>query len=308
MSDDLVKRLRDFGEDRQAELEAAALIERLKRELEEANQSADNFCEQSLRDLGKAADLEQQLTEARAEIERKDAALQNLQKFIEELSAQISRAGYETEELGKPANKAWEPLYDWMFNGKLASYRDEVSAALTAPAQAQQPTTFQGRVAPWIQECFGPEISSDRVERKHRFLEEALELVQACGAHQNEAHELVNYVYGREKGAAEQEVGGVMVTLAALCLANGFDMDQCGEAELKRIWTKIETIRAKQAAKPKNSPLPQPDAEREAERLRSAADTLEAYFVPEDLIDAKNDLVTWLYQEAAHQQENEHEG
>jgi hypothetical protein len=33
-----------------------------------------------------------------------------------------------------------------------------------------------------MQACFGPEISADRVERNHRFLEEALELVQACGA------------------------------------------------------------------------------------------------------------------------------
>jgi hypothetical protein len=48
-----------------------------------------------------------------------------------------------------------------------------------------------------------------------------------------------------------------MVTLAALCLAQGIDMHECGETELARVWTKVENIRAKQAAKPKNSPLPQ---------------------------------------------------
>jgi hypothetical protein len=33
-------------------------------------------------------------------------------------------------------------------------------------------------------------------------------------------------------------------------------MHACGETELARIWTKVEAIRAKQAAKPKHSPLP----------------------------------------------------
>lgn len=115
---------------------------------------------------------------------------------------------------------------------------------------------FQGRVAPWMQACFGPEISNDRQERNHRFLEESLELIQACGATASEAHQLVDYVFGRAAGEGIQEVGGVMVTLAALCLANDMDMHAAGEQELARIWTKIEAIRAKQEAKPKHSPLP----------------------------------------------------
>ncbi|TNC80294.1 MAG: hypothetical protein C9356_15205 [Oleiphilus sp.] len=107
-----------------------------------------------------------------------------------------------------------------------------------------------------MQECFGPVISRDTQERNHRFLEESLELVQACGCTASEAHQLVNYVYGRDVGEKPQEVGGVMVTLAALCLAHGLDMFECGETELARIWTAVEKIRAKQAAKPKHSPLP----------------------------------------------------
>ncbi len=116
---------------------------------------------------------------------------------------------------------------------------------------------FQARVQPWMLECFGQEIASDSKERNHRFLEESLELVQACGCAQSEAHQLVDYVYGRDVGEKHQEVGGVMVTLAALCLAQHLDMHDCGEMELARIWTKVEQIRAKQAAKPKHSPLPQ---------------------------------------------------
>lgn len=117
--------------------------------------------------------------------------------------------------------------------------------------------TFQDRVHPWMQECFGAEISSDKLERNHRFFEEATELVQACGMTAKEAHQLVDYTFSRPVGEPQQEVGGVMVTLAALCLANGMNMHHAGEIELARIWTKVPQIRAKQANKPKHSPLPE---------------------------------------------------
>jgi hypothetical protein len=122
----------------------------------------------------------------------------------------------------------------------------------TAPS-----TSFQARVMPWLLACFGPAIAGDRVERNHRFLEEALELVQSEGCTEDDAYQLVAYVYGRPAGDPPQEVGGVMVTLAALCLANRLDMHAAAETELARIWTKVEQIRAKQAAKPKFSALPQ---------------------------------------------------
>ena len=117
---------------------------------------------------------------------------------------------------------------------------------------------LQCRVQPWMLACFGEEIASDRIERNHRFIEEALELVQANGCTVDEAHQLVDYVFNRPVGDPHQEVGGVMITLAALCLASGLDMEKAGEDELARIWTKVETIRAKQAAKPKHGPLPGP--------------------------------------------------
>ena len=117
--------------------------------------------------------------------------------------------------------------------------------------------SFQARVQPWMMACFGPEVSGDREERNHRFLEEALELVQACGCTASEAHQLVDYTFARDVGEPSQETGGVMVTLAALCLANDLDMHEAAETELARIWTKVEKIRAKQAAKPKHSPLPE---------------------------------------------------
>jgi NTP pyrophosphatase (non-canonical NTP hydrolase) len=114
---------------------------------------------------------------------------------------------------------------------------------------------FQHGVSKWLIACFGEEISHDRDERSHRFLEEALELYQAAGRSKQEALQLVDYVYARDVGMMPQEVGGVMTTLAAFCYAHDLDMQRCGDAELDRVWTKLEQIRAKQAAKPKNSPL-----------------------------------------------------
>jgi len=124
-------------------------------------------------------------------------------------------------------------------------------------AERDAALNFQGRVDPWLIECFGETIARDRTERSHRFLEESLETVQAAGTTRSEAHQLVDYVFDRPVGDLPQEVGGVMVTLAALCLAHGIYMREAGEIELERVWTKVEQIRAKQAAKPKHSPLPE---------------------------------------------------
>jgi hypothetical protein len=115
---------------------------------------------------------------------------------------------------------------------------------------------FQQRVLEWMMACFSMEICRDGTERNHRFLEEALELVQALGCTRSEAHQLVDYTFDRPAGEPLQELGGVMVTIAALCFPNELDMDAAGEIELARVWKKIDVIRAKQAAKPKHSPLP----------------------------------------------------
>lgn len=100
----------------------------------------------------------------------------------------------------------------------------------------------------------------DKPQRNQRFIEEALELVQANGITKEECLQLVDYVYGRPAGEPKQEIGGVMTTLATLCFAYEFDMTECGEVELARCWENIDKIRAKQALKPKNSPLPGADA------------------------------------------------
>lgn len=117
---------------------------------------------------------------------------------------------------------------------------------------------YQSRVFCWMVACFGELDARSKSMRNHRFLEESLELTQACGGTREEALQLVDYVFSRPVGVAAQEVGGVMVTLAALCEANQLLLDPCAEQELERVWRKIEKIRAKHAAKPQFGPLPGP--------------------------------------------------
>ncbi len=158
----------------------------------------------------------------------------------------------------------WHPKPQWLltaFDHEKQAKRDFAlkDFGYSAPmTESRGKGSFQDRVKPWMMGCFGEEISNDKMERCDRFIEEALELVQAIGYSPDRAHALVDYVFNREIGESHQEVGGVMVTLAALCLASSLDMALAGEDELARIWTKVEKIRAKQAAKPTGSALPIP--------------------------------------------------
>jgi len=120
---------------------------------------------------------------------------------------------------------------------------------------------FPTRVGVWLRECFGPVVACDTQERADRFLEEALELAQANGYDLGRVAALVAYVNARPAGVPYQEVGGVMVTLAAYCWATGVPMHAAADAELERIQRPeiMEKIRLKQAAKAREipfSPLP----------------------------------------------------
>lgn len=143
----------------------------------------------------------------------------------------------------------------------------EARAALDGGAPAAlsgqenyMPANFQSRVVGWWRQCLGGiEETLQSSQRVHRFVEEALELAQACDISREECLALVDYVYGRPTGEVGQEVGGVLTTLAVLCEGRGMDMTECGENELARCWRNMDKIRAKQAAKRDYaSPLPGP--------------------------------------------------
>lgn len=116
--------------------------------------------------------------------------------------------------------------------------------------------SFQKRVDEWFKKCFPEKAWTDGDERACRFLEESLELAQSCGISEDDAHELVKYVYGRPVGATTQEIGGTALTLNALCNVLGHDLEFAQETELSRVWRKMDAIREKQANRPENSPLP----------------------------------------------------
>lgn len=174
--------------------------------------------------------------------------------------------GREVVMLGRAATEADTPEGHDARRALSAPAKAELGASMTQYISDHKKVAFidkiakpkfQARVFPWLITCFGETISYDKQERCHRFLEESLELVQALGIRKEEVYELVEYVYGRPDGEPQQEVGGVMVTLAALGIAFGIDIEEASEVELARIWTKVDQIRAKQATKPKNSPLPE---------------------------------------------------
>lgn len=126
---------------------------------------------------------------------------------------------------------------------------DAAISALAACHPAKE--AFQSDVADWMEQCFLSSLSNNMTERGDRLLEEVLELLQAHGYDSARVPTLVKYVFGRPVGEPAQEVGGVMVTLAAYCSVAGLSMQADGQAELDRINQPevMARIRAKQEAK-----------------------------------------------------------
>lgn len=215
-----------------------------------------------------------------------DDAIANVAKEFDQSDAREKTSREEAiRECAKLAD-AFSTIFNGPLEEKTCTYAVESVGAWRACAGSiaanirsllSQPTPkgdFQSRVQPWMMACFGPEISGDKVERGDRILEETFELLQSGGYDPARVLALRDYVWNRPAGEPHQEVGGVMVTLAAYCLACGLDMHQAGETELARIWTKVEKIRAKQAAKPTGSALPiaQPIPDKREAIIQAAMD------------------------------------
>lgn len=109
---------------------------------------------------------------------------------------------------------------------------------------------FQDKIRKFVVDTFGIEIADNKKERCHRFAEESLELLQACGYTKEELNTMIDYVYSRPIGSIRKEVGGTMATLAALCAA--FDVDMIKEASLegRRAIRNSQYIRMKHNGKP----------------------------------------------------------
>lgn len=112
--------------------------------------------------------------------------------------------------------------------------------------------TYQDAVDGWMRAVFSQETRTNPKERGFRFLEEALELFQSVdGLTREDAHRLVEYVFDRPVGETHQEVGGVMLTLAALCTAAGVSLPWAAAQEVSRVNTPeiIAKVKAKRATR-----------------------------------------------------------
>lgn len=102
----------------------------------------------------------------------------------------------------------------------------------------------------WVTNCFGGEGLTPR-ERALRFLEEALELVQAMGLGEGDISKMRRYVYARPVGDVGQEIGGVTVTLYILAEVMGVSVEQVENKEIARVLHPdfVAKIRAKHELK-----------------------------------------------------------
>lgn len=108
----------------------------------------------------------------------------------------------------------------------------------------------QAAVHRWAIQTFGQACAGNPQERIRRFLEEALELAQAVGMGAGEAHAMVDYVFARPVGEVHQEVGGVSVSLLALCENLGLSAHAEEVREVTRVLALDPVaLRAKQQAK-----------------------------------------------------------
>lgn len=265
----------------------------------------------------RAEEAEAQLAAKDAEIERLTLDLFNQRAVVElEHLKELAAKDAEIETLRQMRETAQELGYDDVLDALEAlAARDKAIAEAVKRADDRRPFTdalvaqyiikplrpftnqpatpasddFQSGVAAWMLACFGEQISADQLERADRFTEEALELAQTMpGFTADRAHALVDYVFGRPVGERHQEVGGVMVTLAALCNTVDLNIETEARRELARIWTKVEAIRAKQATKPTGSALPiaiTSITETQSESLHNALVASADEFVPPILMD-----------------------
>jgi NTP pyrophosphatase (non-canonical NTP hydrolase) len=96
----------------------------------------------------------------------------------------------------------------------------------------------QSVIFEWGTKAFGADQMTSIPQRAARFLEEAIELAQACDLDKTMAHKLIDYIYDRPPGERRQELGGVGVTVMALAEALGESADECEAAEVERVLSK----------------------------------------------------------------------
>lgn len=102
------------------------------------------------------------------------------------------------------------------------------------PRSAPSTTRRSTAALAWAVSIFG-EGAEDGEERAMRFIEEAVELVNAVGLSASVVHAIVERIYTRHKGDRGREMGQALLTLELLAEVYGIDPSRCADVEFARI-------------------------------------------------------------------------
>lgn len=95
----------------------------------------------------------------------------------------------------------------------------------------------QYRVLTWAVDSFGA-IAKNRDERAARLVEEAMEVAQAENVPLEVIHRIADRIYSRPVGDLGQEIGGLGITILALCENSGIDFTEQTNREFERVLSK----------------------------------------------------------------------
>jgi hypothetical protein len=90
----------------------------------------------------------------------------------------------------------------------------------------------------WSIRSFGRAHVQDKKVRALRLAEEAIEFCQARDVPIEQMRLLIDTVYGRPVGDANQEIGGVFMTAVIAAAIEGLDPEECFLIELRRVLAK----------------------------------------------------------------------
>lgn len=156
-------------------------------------------------------------------------AQQELRRYHEEDTAMIR----EVYALGAEHHRVAREQEEKGYARGLRDAKHEVERAEAADRDKRQQ-----EVADWCAAAFGADHANSIPQRGVRLLEEAIELYQAAGGAEEMARRLVTFVFARPFGAIGQEVGGVSLTLLALCQAAGISAEAEEVREFARVLAK----------------------------------------------------------------------
>lgn len=187
------------------------------------------------------------------------------QKMQASLDEEVACVPVDTGAVEREASPVPESftLPDWIespapVDALLAAVAPAAAKAIGIPAKSMKQSSmrnFQQAVLDWMRQVL-PGWAEKKHERLFRFMEESMELVQSLGMTNDEVVRVVNYVYSRPAGQPPQELGGTMLTLAALSTAHDIDMVIEGWEELLRVYDPavVAKIKAKHVDNGKGPP------------------------------------------------------